>query len=435
MRWVTRFAGLALLFGASAMLAAAGLIWAALLVLGAVLAALLAAQWREAERLAHWLESPHNREIPDAEGLWGEIFAALYKLRREERAGREHLTGALERLRKAAGAMPDGVVLLDGRNAIEWLNGAAARHLGLDAVRDRGTPVAHLVRDPAFQDYVQRSDTRDPIVLRAPGDTGLLLSLVLIPYAEGGRLLLSRDVSREERADATRRDFIANVSHELRTPLTVILGFLEPMAEDEKSAASPRARPLQLMNEQAQRMRRLVEDLLQLSRLEASRQPASEQPVAVSLLVASLAEEARALSAGRHTVVIECADISLRGDPDELRSAFGNLVSNAIRYTPTGGIVTLRWKAQNGGAVFEVEDTGIGIAAAHIPRLTERFYRVDRGRSSSTGGTGLGLAIARHVALRHEAKLEIESEPGQGSRFRLVFPASRTIAGAQIQAA
>jgi two-component system phosphate regulon sensor histidine kinase PhoR len=435
MHWLTRVSGLVLLGVAGFALTAGGYVWAALVVVGGVLAALLSAQWRQLDRLAHWLELPQQRDIPDAEGPWGEVFATLYKLRREERAGREHLSSALGRLRQAAGAMPDGVVLLDGRNAIEWLNAAAARHLGLDAQRDRGTPIAHLVRDPAFQDYVQRGDTREPIVLRGPGDAGMLLSLVLIPYAEGGRLLLSRDVSREERADATRRDFIANVSHELRTPLTVILGFLEPMIDEEADTPTPRGRALALMNEQAQRMRRLVEDLLQLSRLENSPLPASEQTVNVPALVAALAEEARALSGGQHTVVIECAKAALRGDPDELRSAFGNLVSNAIRYTPTGGVVTLRWKTQGELGIFEVEDSGIGIAAAHLPRLTERFYRVDRGRSSATGGTGLGLAITRHVALRHEAKLEVESEPGRGSHFRIVFPASRLIAEEETRAA
>jgi two-component system phosphate regulon sensor histidine kinase PhoR len=371
--------------------------------------------------------------IPDALGAWGEVFAALYRLHRAERAGRERLSASLDRLSRAAEALPDGIVLLDEDMRIDWSNVAATRHLGVDNRRDRGTPILQLVRDPDFARFVA-SGGEAPIALQRPSGPVKTLSLALIPFAESGRLLISRDVTAIERADTVRRDFIANVSHELRTPLTVIVGFLEGMVEEPVAAnASARAlqrHQLEMMYEQAQRMQRLVDDLLALSRLDESQPPGREDSIDMPALLTTLLDEGRALSAGRHEITLQrTADNWLRGSRDELRSAFANLVANAIRYTPHGGRIQLRWLLQDNRAVFEVEDNGIGIAAEHIPRLTERFYRVDRGRSSAAGGTGLGLAIVKHVMLRHGGRLEIRSTPGRGSCFQAILPGERVLAG------
>jgi two-component system phosphate regulon sensor histidine kinase PhoR len=368
--------------------------------------------------------------VPDAFGAWGENFAVLFRLRRAERTGRERLTASLERLSQAAEALPDGVVLLDDQLRIEWCNRAASRHLGIDRDRDRGTPVVHLVREPEFADYIV--DGGAPIVLRPAVAASRIISLALMPFAESGRLLISRDITAIERANTVRRDFIANVSHELRTPLTVIVGFLESMvadAEEDRSAEGPlRHRQLAMMFDQAQRMQHLVDDLLALSRLDEGQPPAREEEIDVPAMLDDLVEEGRAISAGRHELTLECRTrAGLRGSRDELRSAFANLMTNAIRYTPDGGHVRLSWEAGEGRPVFAVCDDGIGIAIEHIPRLTERFYRVDRGRSSASGGTGLGLAIVKHVLMRHGAALEIMSTPGRGSTFSAVFPRDRLL--------
>jgi two-component system phosphate regulon sensor histidine kinase PhoR len=326
--------------------------------------------------------------------------------------------------------LPDGIVLLDEQLRIEWCNPAASRHLGIDSVGDRGTPIVHLLREPEFADYVV--DGGAPIILRPVSGPVRTMSLALIPFAESGRLLISRDITAIERADTVRRDFIANVSHELRTPLTVIVGFLESMvaeaAEDKSAEALLRHRQLAMMFDQAQRMQRLVDDLLTLSGLDEGQPPGREDAIDVPGLLAALVEEGRALSNERHTITLDCvAREGLRGSREELRSAFVNLLSNAIRYTPAGGNIQLSWSLRQDQAVFAVIDNGIGIAPEHIPRLTERFYRVDRGRSSSSGGTGLGLAIVKHVLLRHGARLDIASTSGRGSTFSAVFPRERIL--------
>lgn len=405
-----------------------GTVWAVALLAAGFALADLYHLW-QLGRLRRWLKLSSGLAgpplPPDALGAWGSVFAALFRMQRAGHEGQARLQDALNRLRLAAEALPEGVVLLDGEGRIEWANPQSARDLGLDRQRDKGTPIAHLLREPAFARYLERGG--DSITLRHGGDEGKVLALALVPFAEGGRLLVSQDVSAVERADRMRRDFVANVSHELRTPLTVIVGFLETLM-DQTGGQDSNLGALSLMAEQAGRMQHLVDDLLTLSRLDENRSPDHEDVVAVDQLLADLAAEARALSAGAHPIEFHAlATAGVRGDPEELRSAFANLVSNAVRYTPPGGRIELRWSEQGGQPAFEVEDEGVGIAAEHIPRLTERFYRVDRGRSSATGGTGLGLAIVKHVLLRHGARLEIESRPGQGSTFRAVFPAERRV--------
>lgn len=401
-------------------------------LLAAGLAAAYAYHLIQLARLTRWLDGTRWEkavEVPESSGEWGDAFAALYRMRREEQAGRERLSDSLERLSQAAEALPDGIVLLDTMMRIEWCNSMATRHLGIDAVRDRGMPITHLVREPAFAAYVKDEGQVDPVVLKNASPPVRTLSLSMIPFAESGRLLISRDITAIELADTIRRDFVANVSHELRTPLTVIVGFLEGLAAGGGVDAPNLARHHALMYEQALRMERLVEDLLTLSRLENDTEPPREEKVDMPALLESLCAEASALSAGKHRIELgEVSAGAVRGSTDELRSAFGNLVSNAVRYTPAGGTVTLSWRVEDGCPVFSVADSGIGIPPEHIPRLTERFYRVDKGRSAATGGTGLGLAIVKHVLARHQGTLAIRSEIGHGSVFSAHLPRERLVA-------
>jgi two-component system phosphate regulon sensor histidine kinase PhoR len=319
-------------------------------------------------------------------------------------------------------ALPDGLVLLDSANRIEWHNRTAEAQLQLEGRADLGQNIGNLVREPEFIEYLQEPGEEPVRIAPRPG---VALSLQLIPFGQSQKLLLTRDVTQAERVDTMRRDFVANVSHELRTPLTVLVGFLETIRELKLDAQRQRDY-LGMMQEQAGRMQRIIEDLLTLSSLDSAPPASDETRVAVRPLIERLCHDAEALSGGKHKIrtVLE-GQSDLLGAEAELASAFGNLVSNAIRYTPAGGTVTLAWREAADGARFSVEDTGIGIEPEHIPRLTERFYRVDRSRSRETGGTGLGLAIAKHALARHDATLEIASEPGRGSRFSARFPARR----------
>lgn len=390
------------------------------------LAAMLAYHVVHVARLARWLEHPVPGQVPEGRGSWDEVLTALHRYERAA-AGREaQVAAALAQLRRAAQAMPDGVVLLDEKKAIEWCNDQAAAMLELDPRADVGRPIANLVREPEFIDYLGLEETDRSGPARLPAGAGRVLSIRLIPYGESQTLLLARDVTQAERVEAMRRDFVANVSHELRTPLTVLVGFLETVRELKLDPQRVRDY-VGMMREQGARMQRIIEDLLALSVLECAPPPAAER-VRVASLLERLAADAAALSKGRHTISVEGRpQVDLLGAEPEIASAFGNLISNAVRYTPTGGKVTVVWHDGPDDASFSVEDTGVGIPAEHIPRLTERFYRVDRGRSRDTGGTGLGLAIVKHALARHQASLVIESAPGRGSRFIVHFPASRLI--------
>jgi two-component system phosphate regulon sensor histidine kinase PhoR len=372
--------------------------------------------------LSRWLEAGETPDPPRARGAWDRLHALILRSRREAAKREAELAAALTRWREAARALPDGVVILEDER-ITWCNDTARLHLEIDPARDAGTPITHLVRIPEFLAYLESGDHARPIQVRAP-HADRLLSLQLVRYAPGQSLVLSRDVTQFLLVERMRREFVANVSHELRTPLTVISGFLETLRDETDPQA---ARHYQdLMSDQARRMQRLVEDLLTLSALESSPPPPMEERVDMHALMERLGAEARALSSGRHRISVEDEQgLDLVGSEKELASAFGNLVSNAIRYTPEEGEVRLRWQRTDDGAQFEVEDTGIGIAAEHIPRLTERFYRVDRGRSRETGGTGLGLAIVKHALSRHGAQLQVTSRPGEGSRFSARFSGPR----------
>jgi len=381
--------------------------------------------WQEF-RLARWLENPDEVEPPDATGTWGDIFYRLQKLQRRQKASRGQLTSALEQFEHAAMAVPDGMVILNRSEQIEWCNPASRTYMGLDCERDRGQFIRYLLRQAQFLDFLDAADYSRRLVCKSPVNRELILSLQLVPFGESQKLLVARDITDLERVDAMRRDFIANVSHELRTPLTVVGGFVETLADAPDLPAAESRHYFDLMLDHTRRMQHLLDDLLTLSRLESADHMLKDELVNVPELAQALKAEAESLSRGRHRVSLQCqSEACLKGSLQEIRSALGNLVSNAVRYTPEGGDITLAWRERNGEGVFSVIDTGEGIAAEHIPRLTERFYRVDRSRSRETGGTGLGLAIVKHVLTRHGARLEIQSVPGKGSTFSAVFPAQR----------
>jgi two-component system phosphate regulon sensor histidine kinase PhoR len=411
-------AGLSAAAGTVGLIAGAEAGWASL-AFG--LLALLLWHTRHLERLHGWLANPQPGQVPEGEGIWDEVLAGLHRLEREAAKRERGLGEALASMRRAVQALPEGVVLLDRRNRIEWCNRTAEAQLQLDARADVGQNIANLVREPEFIQFLERPEISSVRITRR----GIALSLQLIALGQAQKLLLSADVTQSERVDAMRRDFVANVSHELRTPLTVLVGFLETLRNLKLDPQRQRDY-LAMMEEQAARMQRIIDDLLTLSALDSAAPATTESRVPVRALLERLKADADALSHGKHTIRMEAQPAAdLLGVESEIASAFGNLVSNAIRYTPAGGSVTLLWRDGPDGARFTVEDTGIGIEPEHIPRLTERFYRVDRSRSRETGGTGLGLAIAKHALARHDATLEIESQPGKGSRFSARFPARR----------
>jgi two-component system phosphate regulon sensor histidine kinase PhoR len=405
---------------------AAGPVWA-LGTLAVGLALVLARHLVNLRALVAWLRDPSNTPVPIGSGVWEHVFSQLHRLMRATTQHQHRLTAQLARFRSAAQAMPDGVIVLDADDHISWANATAERCFGLDARRDHGQPILNLVRNPDFVSYLKGGVYGHPVTLRLARDDELVLSLRIVPYGQDEKLLLSRDITQWERLETMRRDFVANVSHELKTPLTVVSGFLETIADGNVRLEEPRGQQvLALMRSQTDRMLRLIDDLLTLSALESSAQPAREAPIDVHQFLRGVAEEARALSAGRQAIQLRLGPpATLWGDEHELRSAIVNLVSNAIRYTPKDGRIAIEWTGRDGEGWITVEDTGIGIEARHIPRLTERFYRVDTGRSRDTGGTGLGLAIVKHVLTRHQARLEVASEIGKGSRFAAAFPPRR----------
>ena len=383
---------------------------------------------RQLAKLDHWLADPDARVVPDGAGLWEDIFARLNRMVRLHRKERERHAAALQHLEQATSALPEGVAILDEADHIEWCNPLVEQHFGLDGVRDIGQQITYLARQPEFVQYLAMRDFSEPLVLRGARQDGLTLSIKLIPYSDNKKLLISRDITRFERIETIRRDFVANVSHELRTPLTVVNGFVETLLDMPSLESDTARRALTLMGEQTQRMERLVNDLLTLSKLDNALNALQEETVEIPALLHELHHEGQSLSGGQHALRLELeSGCNVLGNTAELRSAFGNLISNAIRYTPQGGEIVLRWQEQNGQPVFSVQDSGLGIAPQHIPRLTERFYRVDHSRSRETGGTGLGLAIVKHVVNRHQAQLNIASEEGKGSVFSIVFPAKRRL--------
>ena len=402
----------------------------ALSLLAALLALALYHHRRQFGRLRRWAVQPRLTDPPEAEGDWGELFNWLHRHRRANLRRRRQLAQLIVRSRRAAQALPYGVTVLDAGLRLDWCNDSARQHFGLDPERDRGAPIANFVRHPDFVAYLESRAFSEPLRLHLPGEPARTLALQLVAFDEDAWLLLSQDITGAERLEAMRRDFVANVSHELRTPLTVLSGFLETI-QDLKLEPQRVRDYVALMAPQAERMRRIIEDLLALSILEHA-PPPPEERVALRPLLERLRSETGQLSGGRHRISLSIeGDHDLCGAENELASAFLNLAGNAVRYTPAGGEIRLAWRSSAEGGEFSVEDTGIGIEAEHLPRLTERFYRVDRGRSRDTGGTGLGLAIVKHALARHQLALEIASSSGKGSTFRVHFPAARLLPALQ----
>ena len=413
---------------------------------GALLGALIAVfiygatlLWK-LDRLERWLSASVLSQDPPWHGVWREISVRVQRmLRQQEKLAASHQK-QLQDFLQAIQASPNGVILLDEQARIEWCNDTAAAHLGLDAQRDRLQHVVHLVRDPVFARYFAQDDHVSEVVIEGRASSVVnrqKLSVQLHAYGEGRSLLLTRDITAVAQADAMRRDFVANVSHEIRTPLTVLSGFVETLQSIPMDVQATQ-HYLQLMSAQSDRMQSLVADLLMLSQLEGSQLPSTQEKVSLAALMLQVTTEAQAFSdwmanKGQGPVhQLEFApvpDVYLMGARSELLSAVSNLVSNAIRYTPLGGRIQIHWSSTPEGLMFAVKDSGPGIAAEHLPRLSERFYRVDRSRSRETGGTGLGLAITKHVMQRHGGELRIESVLGQGATFKLLLPFSRVLQG------
>jgi two-component system phosphate regulon sensor histidine kinase PhoR len=406
-------------------LGAAGIVWwmsgavSALAFALAITIVMLFVQLNYLHKLGEWLNDPSSGKLPDGWGAWTDVFARLYRLRRDDERNQDELAEWLARFRQAMQLLPEGVAIMDDVLLLEWCNPAAERHLGLTLERDKGRRVTNLIRHPDFIDYIILGRYEQPLTLAFRGRR---LVVQIIPFENRRQILVTHDATETERIEAMRRDFIANASHELRTPLTVIVGFLEIALADPGLDAETRSAHLKLMTEQAQRMQRLIEDMLTLSRLESDEYPLKRERVDIHALVEQVAGDARALSGGRHEISVAVDGPDLMGSLDELRSAFGNLATNAVRYTPAGGRIELSWRRGPDDLRFEVADEGIGIDPQHIARLTERFYRVDKSRSRETQGTGLGLAIVKHVLLRHGGKLSIRSTPGKGSVFTASLP-------------
>nr|WP_240901050.1 phosphate regulon sensor histidine kinase PhoR [Thioalkalivibrio sp. XN8] len=375
-------------------------------------------------QLETWLRKKLGEPPRDAAGLWGDVYAKLHRVRLQSRARKKRLARVLKEFRKSTQALPDAGVLLDADHEIAWVNKAAGKLLGLQR-EDRGQRIENLLRAPEFVEFLRQDDPERVLRTSSPVDPEMRLALQVVPYGETQRLLLARDTTHAYRLESVRRTFVANASHELRSPLTVISGYLDALAEEPDLVEHWRE-PVQEMARQSERMRRIIEDLLTLSRLEASGAEAERERVDIAGMLASLRKEAVARPERPAVIEVEVeSQLGLWGAESEIYSAFANIIGNALKYTAADGSVHIRWRLEGDEPCLTVTDTGVGIPAEAIPRLTERFYRVDKSRDRATGGTGLGLAIVKHVLQRHGAWLEVESELGQGSSFTCRFPAER----------
>lgn len=422
--WTQEFwIGLALLSG---VLLASG-IWGHLAIwFSMAVFAYLAWHLYHVHRLHIWLQLDGRSTPPDAAGIWHEIFYLFYRLKKRHRRSRRRLVDIIQQFRVSTEAMPEAALVLSGEGEILWVNRSAEALVGITR-SDLGNRVINLLRFPPFVAYVLGSDYGHATELPSPLDGTRILSAQLTVYGEDQRLLMIRDITLLTQLEQVRRDFVANVSHELRTPLTVITGYLETISSMDDPALTRYQRPFEQMQQQSQRMRNIIDDLLFLSKVESNRGMRSNDLVPLPQLLAQLVAEASALSGEkRHRIRLVHADgLGLYGNEHELRSAFSNLVFNAVRYTPVDGEIELSWMVDALGGHFKVKDSGVGIAPEHISRITERFYRIDASRSRDEGGTGLGLAIVKHVVERHLGQLEIKSEIGKGSVFSCHFPKSR----------
>jgi two-component system phosphate regulon sensor histidine kinase PhoR len=376
-------------------------------------------------RLEWWLRHRSFADAPDVGGVWGEIIAQIVRLHRRKRFHKQRFVQLMRQLQRSTAALPNGVVILNAQREIVWFNRMAARLLNLRRTADLGMRIENLLREPQFVRYLAGQDYSNPVVIRPTTGEDCYLSMQVAPYGDGQLLLMVSDVSRQMRLEAVRRDFVANASHELRSPLTVISGYLETLGQDPALDADLQG-PVAEMRRQAERMTAIIRDLLELSRLEESDEVVGGEPIDIAALLALLRKDVLARPTHPRDVRVRVdSQARLMGDEPEIHSAFSNLVDNAAKYTAVDGSIEMRWWVDEDGGHFAVSDTGMGIPPEHIPRLTERFYRVDAGRSRSTGGSGLGLAIVKHVLQRHRATLEVQSTLGAGSTFTCHFPAER----------
>lgn len=381
-------------------------------------------------RLAKWLERPGKFNLPRGRGIWAEIYNQNYRIQRKNRDQKKKLTNYINRFKESTAAMPDATVVLNRNNQIEWINKAAQDMLGLHPTQDICRHIITLITNQQLADYLDAKDFSMPLEICLSEDPELCVSIRIIPYGKHQHLFIARDITRLKRLEQMRRDFVSNISHELRTPLTVIHGYLESMEDETEEALLEWQPHIRLMIRQSSRMQNIVNDLLTLSRLENEAIPADHlSEVSVPALLETIREEAEVLSENLDKnleIVLEVDNkMWLEGVHNELYSAFSNLIFNAVRYTPKGGRVSIRWYKKGQMAHFEVEDNGPGIPPDLIPRLTERFFRVDVGRSREVGGTGLGLAIVKYIFERHQSRLDIRSVVDHGSTFACDFPADR----------
>src|SRR5687767_6894133 len=401
----------------------AGSVWAGLC---GALALYLAWNLWQLRALHFWLQHRSVADPPDAMGLWGDVVAQVVRLHRRKRFHKERLTRLFRELRRSTAAMPDGVVMLDPQGEIVWFNRKAGELLDLSRRADLGLRIDNLVRNPDFVRYLHGGQYSMPAIVRIDTPTERYIAFQLISYGEDQRLLMLREVTREVRMEQMRKDFVANASHELRSPLTVVAGYLENFSVDPHLGEL--AEPIAEMRRQTDRMTRIIEDLLELSRFEANDAPIAGLPIDVAAMAALLRKDVLARPTHPRQVELSIeSPAELLGDEAMVQSAFSNLVDNAAKYTPSEGSMQIRWWTDAEGGHFAVRDTGPGIPSEHIPRLTERFYRVDPGRSRETGGSGLGLAIVKHALHRHGGRLEIDSSEGRGSTFTCHFPPERVL--------
>lgn len=385
---------------------------------------------RQLNKLNTWLKDHAMGKPtlpPESKGVWGHIFDGIYLLQRREREALEELRSIIDKAQQSTAAMEMAVIMINNHSGLEWWNPAAARLLGLKNPQDRRQAVTNLVREPQFVDYFNTGSFTLPLRLNSPVDPSRVLEFQITGFGAGERLMLVRDVTQLHKLEMMRKDFVGNVSHELRTPITVITGYLETMMDDREQLPARWRRPIEQMAQQSQRMENIIKDLLTLSQLETRAASREQTAIELSSLLREIKQDAeQVFSDKQHTITLDCpTGIQINGNLNELYSAFSNLVLNAAKYTPAQGRVALTAVSSEHGLKITVTDNGPGIDAQHIPRLTERFYRVDESRSSDTGGTGLGLAIVKHVLARHGGKLEIRSEPGKGSEFICHLPLER----------
>ncbi len=398
----------------------------------AVYLIMLARRYQQFEK---WLNSGLS-DPEDFNGIFEELSFRIYRIRTRSRKRKKRLTELLRRWQDSSSALPDAAVVVDKDGNITWFNQTASSMLGLKS-SDQGRRIGNLIRNPRFIHYMVTGDFSEQLEISSPIDISKILSIRITPYGAGQRLLLMSDITHLQRLMTMRRDFIANVSHELRTPLTVIMGYLETLKEDDEADLEALKAYLSRIETPALRMKSLVEDLLLLSKLDtgAPSSPSTSSVINIASMIKNIAAEAEQISKGRHIISMDVDDeLQLKGVEKEIYSAFINLVTNAIRYTPEGGEITIKWLALGDDASFCVKDNGVGIPPEHMARLTERFYRIDVGRSRSSGGTGLGLAIVKQVLRRHDAELIIDSEAEKGSEFCCVFQQSRVVLSSKLQA-